>query len=320
MKSRAGKPSHFLYYVSWVLRQLVPKAVRRARMRRLLRTWQTRPDADYIRERVQFYCPLDPAHPVAPGPYAVPASALRRRSMQSAYYIDFTRLMDYFPSRSRAHMVPGDTLRNPSGVSLIKARRLGPGSEHCTLLPLDYIRHFPRPVDTMPFAAKKPQLIFRGKITGKPARIAFFERFHGHPLLDMADTSPVPVRPEWGGPKISITAHFDYRYVLVLEGNDVASCLGWVMGSGCIPVMCRPTCEHWLMHSRLVPGVHYIEVRPDFTDLAEKIEYYNEHPDQARAIARASTQYYAQFADRRRERLIALLTLARHLQATGQEL
>lgn len=281
--------------------------------------WEDRRDAEYIADRVQFYCPWRRGE-IAPAPGdAVRAREMHRAAMQSVYYVDLTRLLAYFPPEMRIRFVPGDTLLNPVLPSLIKARRLnGEREGNAVLLPLNCLRHFPRPVDAVPFAQKEPKMIFRGKVVGKPERIRIFEQFFGHPQLDMADTSRIPVRAEWGGAKISIPAHFNYRYVLALEGNDVATCLGWVMGSGCIPVMRRPAAEHWLMHSRLRAGEHYIEVKPDFSDLGDKIEYYNTHEGEAREISEASSRWYAQFGDARRELLVSLLTMRRYFEATGQ--
>jgi hypothetical protein len=90
------------------------------------------------------------------------------------------------------------------------------------------------------------------------------------------------------------------------------------MGSNCVPVMTAPQVTHWLMHSLLVPGKHYIEVAPDFSDLDEKLRYYNAHPQEAERIAQESKLWYSQFSNRKRERLIARLTVAQYFNITGQ--
>lgn len=314
---RSGKPVKALYYCGWLARRLVPRSFRRARMRRWLRTWQARPDADYIRDRVDFYCRLKPGATLPEA--AEPVHALDRSRGKRVYYIDMERWMAYFPSRLRVAFQPGDVYANPRVPTVIKAARLDDDCrENAVILPLNRVRHFPRPHDNIPFSQKEPVLFFRGKIADKPLRIRFFERWHGTPGMDLGDTSRHPLRPEWGASKVSIASHFRYRFILVLEGNDVGSALQWVMGSNCVPVMTRPFVEHWLMHSRLVPGVHYVEIAPDFSDVQEKLTWYLAHPDQAEAIAAASREWYAQFADSRRELLIALLTLHRYFTATSQ--
>ena len=59
----------------------------------------------------------------------------------------------------------------------------------------------------------------------------------------------------------------------------MASNLKWVMSSNSVAVMPRPRYETWFMEGSLVPGYHYIEIKTDFSDLIEKMEYYNAHPD-----------------------------------------
>lgn len=314
---RSGKPVKALYYCGWLMRRLVPKPLKRALLRRRLRTWTSRPDATYINSRVDFYCRI-PEGSTLP-PTAEPIHALDRSRGHRVYYIDMERLLAYFPSHLKIAMQPDDVFTNPDCPTLIKARRLDcQGADNAVILPLNRVRHFPHPHDNIPCSRKKPILFFRGKIADKPCRIRFFELYHGHPLTDLGDTARHPLRPEWGAKKVSIAAHFQYKFILVLEGNDVGSALQWVMGSNCVPVMTRPAVEHWLMHSRLVPGKHYIEIAPDFSDVEQKLHYYTQHPDEAEAIAHASKEWYAQFASRSRELLISHLVLQRYFERTGQ--
>lgn len=317
---RGGKPVKALYYCGWILRRLRPRVLLRHRLRRLLRTWEERADASELRVRVRHYCPAEPSS------MQLPADAEYVRKLDSSrgkrvYYIDIERYLAYFPRHLRISFQPGDVYTNPTVPSIIKARRLDDSNgDMATVFNLNRVRHFPRPHDHIPFSRKKPVLFFRGKIGDKPGRIRFFEKWHGHPLTDLGDTSRHPVRAEWGASKIPVASHFAYKYILVLEGNDVGSSLQWVMGSDCVPVMTRPRVEYWLMHSRLEAGVHYIEIADDYSDVAEKLEWYMAHPDEAEKIARASREYYSQFLDRRRERDISLLTLARYFEATGQHI
>lgn len=314
---RSGKPVKAVYYCSRLLRRLVPGRWRRRCLQRWLREWPEREDAEYIRRRVEHYCRLGRGAVLPESAEGV--HALDRSRGKRVYYIDMERWMAYFPSRLRVCFQPGDVYANPRVPTVIKARRLDDaGGDMAVVLPLNRVRHFPHPHDNIAFADKKPVLFFRGKIADKPLRIRFFEQWYGHEGFDLGDTSRHPLRPEWGAAKVSIASQFKYRFILVLEGNDVGSALQWVMGSNCVPVMTRPCVEHWLMHSLLIPGVHYVEIAADFSDVADKLRYYTEHPEKAEAISRASREWYAQFADKKRELLIELLTLQRYFEATGQ--
>ena len=107
---------------------------------------------------------------------------------------------------------------------------------------------------------------------------------------------------------------------MALEGNDVASNLKWVMSSNSIAVMPRPTCETWFMEGKLIPNYHYIEIKPDFTDLEERLKHYIEHPEEAQQIIEHAHEYVAQFRNPRREKLISLLVLDKYFRMTGQNI
>ena len=69
------------------------------------------------------------------------------------------------------------------------------------------------------------------------------------------------------------------------------------------------------MEGTLIPGYHYVEVKPDLSDIEEKMDYYTSHPDEAEAIIRHAHEYVDQFRDRRREEIISLLVLEKYFDA-----
>ena len=90
------------------------------------------------------------------------------------------------------------------------------------------------------------------------------------------------------------------------------------MSSNSIAVMPRPLFETWFMEGRLIPNYHYIEVKPDFSDLLERMDYYSAHPEEAEAIIKHAHEYVDQFRNSRRERLISLLVLKKYFMGIGQ--
>jgi hypothetical protein len=144
-------------------------------------------------------------------------------------------------------------------------------------------------------------------------------RWVGHPIVDAASTNRSERHPEWQQQKLTIWDHLDYKFIMSLEGNDVASNLKWVMSSNSIAVTPRLRRETWFMEGTLIPDYHYIEVRDDFSDLEERLRYYIDHPDEAEAIIRHAHEFVSQFKNRQREQLISLLVLKKYFDITNKE-
>ena len=63
------------------------------------------------------------------------------------------------------------------------------------------------------------------------------------------------------------------------------------------------------MEGRLIPNYHYVEIKPDFSDLEERLNYYIAHPQEAEEIIRHAHEYVEQFKRSERERLVSLFVL-----------
>ena len=72
------------------------------------------------------------------------------------------------------------------------------------------------------------------------------------------------------------------------------------------------------MEGTLKAGYHYVEVKEDFSDLEEKLQYYISHPDEAERIIAHAHEYVSRFFDREREELIQLLVMDRYFRLSGQ--
>lgn len=309
----SGKNSKFLYYLRGYTSQLVPACVWRLQREQLLAEIARRDDAAAIRERIDYYCPLN-APRVLPETYPT-IGEQRIPKKQKVYYFDSREVTRYFDPSLRWALLPGDITYVPKVPSIVKSRPLAEDVSNSTLLKMDKVRHFIFVDDPLPWEDKKPMAIFRGKAAGKQSRLDFMRMYFGSPVCDCGDVSrPGTVPPEWQTEKKTIREHLEYRYIMALEGNDVASNLKWVMSSNSIAVMPKPTCETWFMEGTLVPNYHYIEIRPDFSDLEERLDYYNRHPEEAKQIIANAHAYVAPFFDTHRERLIALGVMDKYLQ------
>ena len=83
--------------------------------------------------------------------------------------------------------------------------------------------------------------------------------------------------------------------------------------------MPRPSCETWFMEGTLIPNYHYIEIKPDFSDLEERLQYYMAHTDEAQAIIEHAHEYIEQFKNKKREQLISLLVLEKYYKKNKQQ-
>lgn len=312
-----GKNVKLFYFTGAYLRRLIPRWWLVWRRRAILYRLRRRKDFPELKRRIDYYCRFsegrlaEDARPVA-GRESTPPCA-------KVYRLDSEEVRRYFSREMRWQIVPGDNVRAFRSPTIVKSRPVGSQSRYDVLLKLNRVRHFIFLRDRVAWERKRPIAIFRGRIGAQMRRLEFIRCFEGCKLVDAGCIdSPEGVKPQWIRSKITLYEHFNYRYIICLEGNDVASNLKWAMHSGSVVVMPRPRYETWFMEGRLQPGVHYIEIRDDFSDLEDKIRYYNEHQEDARKIARNAREYTEQFRNARLERHLGVAVMHNYLVRTGQ--
>lgn len=318
-----GKNSNLIYFVHNYLRELIPNVFYRMQLQHWLDKLEQRPDKDYILQRVDYYCQLTPQHAYDYKKWLNESVELRHQQIapKKVYYFDAKEVARYFPDKLRWILLKGDITHVPDVPVVVKSRPLGVKAANSTLLKLEKVRHFLFVNDPKQWREKVNKAIFLGDIGyRKPNREVFMNRWFGHPMIDAGTTNFVEGHPEWKKAKLTINEHFDYKFIMSLEGNDVASNLKWVMSSNSIAVTPRHTVETWFMEGTLVPNYHYIEVKDDFSDLEERLNYYIQHPDEAEAIIRHAHEYIRMFQDEEREKLIQILVLRKYLDITNSHI
>ncbi|MBQ0016383.1 MAG: lipopolysaccharide biosynthesis protein [Bacteroidales bacterium] len=313
----SGKNSKALYYMHAALSQLIPDSRYQQRLEDELDQCSQLYDPDYIADRVNYYC-----HPCSTslGATASKIGLFQRRGHNSTYYFDSKEIVRWFNPDLYWDYLFGDNRAIPTTPKIVKSRNLCENNGNAVLLKLNKCRHFVYLNDSIRFEDKADIAVYRGQIGTRENRIRFVNQFAGHPRIDAANTlakgNLIATNPDGKAtsPRLSLYDHLKYRFIMALEGNDVASNLKWIMSSNSLAVMPRPTCETWFMEGRLQPNVHYVEIRDDYADLIEKMDYYSNHPDEARAITKAANAYTSQFKDERRERYIGLLVMQKFLQ------
>jgi len=314
LANRKYKNNRPAYYVRAILRELLPDFFCRIQLKSKLKN-QTEFDIEYIQRRVNYYCKLQNCKP--PFNFQVQLSEFKIPARIRAYYFDSYEYTRFFSKKRRATFLPGDITHVPDFPTIVKSRPIGDHNANSVILNLDKVRHFIFVNDKKPFAGKKDMLIGRGAVT-QPHRKRFQELYFNHPLCNIGQVNMDNEGNKFLVEKMTIDEQLEYKFILSLEGNDVATNLKWVMSSNSLAVMPRPKYETWFMEGTLVPNYHYVLIKDDYSDLEERLTYYIEHPEEAIEIARNANEYVNQFRNKKREDVISLLVLDKYFRETGQ--
>ena len=276
-------------------------------------TWQ------HIRERAEYYNHMSPTQAgtdwTRVGDYRYPFG---QKKKFSCYFFDLYEHLKYFGPDLRVRYLFGDIIEVETEPTIVKSRPIRGDNGNSVVINLDKLRHFKFLKDTIPFEAKKDLIISRNFVT-QPHRKRFIEMYLDHPMCDVGQINPSTEHPEWVKPFVLLQEQLSYKFICCVEGNDVATNLKWVMSSNSLAVMPRPTYETWFMEGTLIPNYHYVEIKADFSDLPERMQYYIDHPDEARAIIDHAHEYIRQFQDPRIEQAVAHEVLTRYFTLSGQQ-
>lgn len=321
-RKQKHKNNKMLYYIRSFWKYYTPKWICRRQLHRMMERLDGE-EREYILQRVNYYCRLEEERRIDTGDsvclrdFKLPKKK-KGQYGNRVYFFDLYEYARCFPENLRISYVFGDVTEVPAFPAFTKSRPVGGENENSVLLKLNKIRHFTFVKDNRRFTDKKDILIGRAYIR-QPQRIKFWEMYFGHPMCDLGQINTNYIhRPEWITKPISIDEHLDYKFVLCIEGNDVASNLKWVMSSNSLAVMPRPKYETWFMEGTLKPDYHYVCIKDDYSDLEEKLTYYIRHPEEAQKIIEHAHEYVAQFRNKKREDLVSLLVLDKYFKKTGQ--
>lgn len=298
------------YYATGIARHALPREWFLQRSKSILRDLEDAPELDELVRRANYCNRL--AHGAAKP--NVPLDAVDRG--RSRYYFDLDEYLRYFPCRLKVNYLFGDVTWVPNTPSLVKSRPTDGENGNSVLLNLDKLRHFRLCADDTPWEKKKPMAVWRGA-PNNPLRLELLRRHHESAFADVGHVGEVKEGFRAKG-FLSPQEQMGYRYILSIEGFDVATNLKWIMASRSVCLMPKARYETWFMEGGLIPDRHFVEVRPDFSDLEDKITALERDPLWAQDIVANANAYVASFCDRKTERKISLLVLQKYFEATGQ--
>jgi hypothetical protein len=302
MATIARTTAKVFYYARNFARDIAPQVLFRRRLAARLEKAKL-PDAS-VRRRLNYYNKLQEA-------FTPSADAVRIRKLPftpTMYYYDLKEFARYFD--------PGLLIDVPKVPSIVKDRPIRADDSNAVIMKLDKFRHFQMPADATAFADKLPAVVWRGDLNN-PIRTRFLNAVRDLPFCDAGSHKP-NAPAEYSKPFLSISQHQLYRYIVSLEGNDVATNLKWIMNSNSLCLMPPPTYETWFAERQLEADVHYVPLEPDFSNLAERVEYFERHPEQAQRIIAAANAYCRTFSNEQAEQAISLLVLYKYFVLSGQ--
>lgn len=143
---------------------------------------------------------------------------------------------------------------------------------------------------------RKPTAFWRGGSSGceRPTlRLRVLDCIHDFPHADVRFTpggwdfnDKVIPKEYFTDKRASIEDHVQNKYILIVDGNCIASAHQWVFGSGSVPIMItHPENNYWFKRY-LKPMVHYVPIQYDLSDLKEKLQWLVDHDEEAKEIAR----------------------------------
>lgn len=235
-----------------------------------------------------------------------------KNTKNSLQYYDFAPMIHRFPKDTRFNIMFGDITNIPEYPSFVKSRPIVGNNANAVLLKIDSIRHFYFLKDSLSWEDKHASAIWRGH-AHNPNRRALIQANIENPRVDAAQTNQnyegIPPKQ----PFLTIPEQLKHKFIISIEGHDVATNLKWAMHSNSMVLTPKLVYETWFMEGTLNADEHFVEVNPDFSNINDKIDYYLTHPDKAKEIIRAANAYTEEFKDTRTEALLNLLVIQRYL-------
>lgn len=309
------KNNKFLYYFKGFFSLLIPNFFYKNKLSKILSSIPNE-KLDYILKRVNYYNKIENNNQFnASWPKL---SDLRIKKKGKTYFFDTYSLTKYFSQSLKANFLFGDIDYIPNKISFVKSRPINSSNHNSILLKLNKVRHFLFVNDNYTVEEKKNILFGRAAVHQKQ-RVEFYKKYFDNDLCDLGQINKGTTHDEWYKKKASLDYHLKHKFILCIEGNDVASNLKWVMSSNSVAVMPKPKFESWFMENMLIPDYHYIHIKDDYSDLEKKLKFYIKNPEKLQQISINANNYVDQFRDYNDEKIISLLVMEKFFCLTNQK-
>lgn len=247
------------------------------------------------------------------------ADSERRADFEASYITPITEVLRANGISRHVLALVGDNARASPIPVLTKTRPIENAGLN-VLVPLERERHF-GPLSRVleqdiPWSRKSSRLIWRGAFTGPDPGAKYRRGNTRTAILDVAQRNvnnseidvgitlvptarrhdpSVALTGESIKSELTIPEQLSSKFLLSLEGNDVASGLKWKMFSQSCVLMPAPSVDSWFCESFLEPFVHYVPVSPDLSDLEEMLEWCRSNDAASQAIAHNGAAFARSF-------------------------
>jgi hypothetical protein len=245
------------------------------------------------------------------------------------YVLDtYKYLLNYGFNFDKLFIMFGDNSEFKKYPCLSKIRKIGI-NDYSVLLKLNSYRHISmlntiKDID-IPFREKDNKIIWRGVSSGNKygnfLRDILVQKYQNskNPNFDIKFTEIydgllLPKDKYIKGNFIPIKDQLKSKFILSIEGNDVATNLKWALYSNSLVLMNKPKIVSWFMEDQLIPYYHYIPISDNFDDLEEKYNWCLKNLDKCEQIIKNANQFIQNFLDEKNESFITNEVIKNYFQ------
>lgn len=306
------KRQKLYYYVTNIVQLLIPFFFYRKKLDFWLKKTENQIDKN-ITERVNYY--------INTQSYKDLQNFIKLKNFikpkHSLYFFDLIQITKYFSRNFKIAYKFGDVTENQKELTIVKSRPIN-HTGNSVLMKLDSHRHFNFFEDKLAFINKKNMAVWRGEAHTESRRV-LVQKYHNHPLCDIGEAFKRGAKKNRAKKYLTIKQQLDYKFVISVEGVDVATNLKWILNSNSLCFMAKPKYETWFMEGKLIPDFHYVLLDDDYNNLIEKINYYTKNPNKALKIIKNANEWTSQFKDEKREKIISISVLNEYFKKTKQK-
>lgn len=305
---------------------LVPRILFKNQLNKILNNLKHKNsnELEYIKNRLNYYNNINDFFTLEPDKITL-KHILRRASnvgtskinsgllKDTSYSYDFYKITKYFDQNLIVKRDFGDCTDDLS-FTVTKSRPIGANN---VIMKLNSRRHFTFTNDELKFNEKDDKCVFRGACY-QANREAFLKKFFNHERVNVGDVSSREDLKDYKGNFLSKKEQLKYKFIISLEGNDVATNLKWILASNSIALTPKLEYETWFMEGRLVPNEHFALLNDDYSNLFDVMDNLLSNENLAKNIIKNANDYAKVFFDEEQEKLLNILVLAKYFYFSNQ--